>query len=1222
MDDKKPNRTIRIFISSTFKDMQAERELLMKKVFPRLRQIAVRRDADVIPVDLRWGITDEEAENREIVEYCLKEIEDSKPFFIGIIGERYGWVPSEDDVNFDKNGRFGWIYDEFSKGRSITDIEIRYGALYNPFAASVHFYIKNCRSEDRMEELKDEIRKSGFHYSGYSSPDELAEKVENDFMVHLDELFPERKLSGLEKIESTIAQWRSSKMKGYISTPDDLDAAEILESETKLWAIIGPAGSGKSIRLLKLAETLVEKHNKDVIYCPLEIMDSHMTESASAEGTISRYIKGKEYVRLWTDHKSTLRVDPSFLSSDSFSTTTLSDIAGYFPKDNPPVIVLDQIDILPDREADLDWLPIDKTTIIVAVRETSAKIMDSLKRKGANIVRHDYPDTDFRKKLIRSTLEKYGKHLSEDLLSKIADAPVLKNLSALHTLTDELVCFGKHEDLHLFIENYTAAENIPDFYSRFWARIHMDFPTADRTVGLIALSQYGISEYELLDLSGIKQLEWSRLRSVLYSMITSDGPGLRITDTDIIKSVLSFYHKKTEEWRNILFEYFHKHPDHERSLTECAYQAYMLRDAKTLHTLLRPVPAFRTFEERQPDMLKVYWKYLDAEGYGIAEYLEDTENEKYFKTIGDFIRETSISRADAVRFYKRSIAYFEKANDNGAYNRELTRLYIRTALLLREQKKEYGSYFEKAMSAAESEGMLATIMIDRGIQYMDELKYESAEEYFRKALAIYKRLSADNKDYIGDVGRACNNLQNALDGQNRIDDAISAGKEAVRYLKQGYSTDIGYGESLFLAYANLTGNLESAGRYRDACTFCREALEMFDKTNHPAKHFFFLQTFAELSLFLENYDEALHAATEAADYFRKTSDNINLMLSLGHIGSVYRRLEEKDKMTGAFTEAVSIYNDTDVKSLGYDELVIFVKSSYFLPPFIERTEFNLSSEERARRYSISGRIYENLLYIKDKFPDIHGIDEQLISERLARSYYNRACIHMKSGNTDAALEMFDKILALDKSKEYRLDTFISLAKYYDNIGNPEKTRQCAHMAIDILVPLVESRYGFGQPPMYLWKRELENILSILDKSGEHIEYGSLVKGPSVPYYRPVPYRKGRPCGFCTKDDSIWSWRRFCLKSATGDRLTEDIYCEIGNFSYGRAIVAIATMEISTTRSNVRYGFIDMDGKTVIPANYLAATEFHYGRAAVYDGKEWFFINPDGKRMIRKKEKIL
>ena len=51
------NRQIRVFISSTFQDMQSERDYLITKVFPRLQAEAARRDVTIIPLDLRWGVT-------------------------------------------------------------------------------------------------------------------------------------------------------------------------------------------------------------------------------------------------------------------------------------------------------------------------------------------------------------------------------------------------------------------------------------------------------------------------------------------------------------------------------------------------------------------------------------------------------------------------------------------------------------------------------------------------------------------------------------------------------------------------------------------------------------------------------------------------------------------------------------------------------------------------------------------------------------------------------------------------------------------------------------------------------------------------------------------------------------------------------------------------------------------------------------------------------------
>jgi len=55
------SRVIRVFLSSTFRDFMQERDLLVKEVFPELRRKARERGVDVVDVDLRWGITEEES---------------------------------------------------------------------------------------------------------------------------------------------------------------------------------------------------------------------------------------------------------------------------------------------------------------------------------------------------------------------------------------------------------------------------------------------------------------------------------------------------------------------------------------------------------------------------------------------------------------------------------------------------------------------------------------------------------------------------------------------------------------------------------------------------------------------------------------------------------------------------------------------------------------------------------------------------------------------------------------------------------------------------------------------------------------------------------------------------------------------------------------------------------------------------------------------------------
>ncbi|MBM7096444.1 DUF4062 domain-containing protein [Bacillus sp. H-16] len=120
-----------IFISSTFKDMQAERDYLHYYVFPALEEKLKERHTYLEPIDLRWGINvvdvhEQEEKESLILEVCLAEINRSRPFLIVLLGDRYGWVPDQKQVEAVTQEA---QYDEDYFGKSVTALEIEYGLL-------------------------------------------------------------------------------------------------------------------------------------------------------------------------------------------------------------------------------------------------------------------------------------------------------------------------------------------------------------------------------------------------------------------------------------------------------------------------------------------------------------------------------------------------------------------------------------------------------------------------------------------------------------------------------------------------------------------------------------------------------------------------------------------------------------------------------------------------------------------------------------------------------------------------------------------------------------------------------------------------------------------------------------------------------------------------------------------------------------------------------------
>lgn len=143
-------KTVRVFISSTFRDMHAERDWLVKRVFPALRQRLEPLRIHLVDIDLRWGITREQADNDQVLGLCLQQIDECRPFFLGLLGGRYGWVPVNYPVEVGK--RYGWT--QHHTGKSVTELEILHGVLNNTAAHNRTLFC--FRSEQFLSDIQDE----------------------------------------------------------------------------------------------------------------------------------------------------------------------------------------------------------------------------------------------------------------------------------------------------------------------------------------------------------------------------------------------------------------------------------------------------------------------------------------------------------------------------------------------------------------------------------------------------------------------------------------------------------------------------------------------------------------------------------------------------------------------------------------------------------------------------------------------------------------------------------------------------------------------------------------------------------------------------------------------------------------------------------------------------------------------------------------------------------
>ena len=137
------------------------------KTFPMLKSFCESKGIQFSYVDLRWGITSEvhsferipisnetiarnkpqESTGGKTLMICLDEIDKCRPYFIGILGKRYGWanLDGKDDLlnqTFDlAESRFPFLNQY--RDRSITEIEMRYSTLEKPSLLSQRYPINH-----------------------------------------------------------------------------------------------------------------------------------------------------------------------------------------------------------------------------------------------------------------------------------------------------------------------------------------------------------------------------------------------------------------------------------------------------------------------------------------------------------------------------------------------------------------------------------------------------------------------------------------------------------------------------------------------------------------------------------------------------------------------------------------------------------------------------------------------------------------------------------------------------------------------------------------------------------------------------------------------------------------------------------------------------------------------------------------------------------------------
>jgi hypothetical protein len=197
-------KTVKVFISSTFKDMNAERDVLIKNVFPRLREWAEEALGVLVQeVDLRWGVTEEQARKGQVLDLCLEGIDECKPYFLCMLGKRYGWTPAPNHIRkevFEELTAAGSSLDEDEKkllrlayagslNERVKSLDIRITDEHKDFFETMlqSAYKRTGSDQENVEALKDVVQrileKSGIAEASMSITEQEIRHVQGKYEI-------------------------------------------------------------------------------------------------------------------------------------------------------------------------------------------------------------------------------------------------------------------------------------------------------------------------------------------------------------------------------------------------------------------------------------------------------------------------------------------------------------------------------------------------------------------------------------------------------------------------------------------------------------------------------------------------------------------------------------------------------------------------------------------------------------------------------------------------------------------------------------------------------------------------------------------------------------------------------------------------------------------------------------------------------------------------------
>ena len=531
-----------VFISSTFRDFQRERDELNMTIRPMLDELIAPLGCRVELIDLRWGIVadddDEAARHDRILDVCLSEIARAEPLFVGLVGDRFGWVAPKERM--DRAALEAGMGD-YPRGSSVTALEFEYGALRDRSQDALFLERQadgvpphDWQDEDQhpVSSLKMRIReRCPVHVYRVQVKESSVDM--SDFIDATATLLGKRVLerakklvgSSIDQVTAATDLFFDDRLRGFGGRSAVAEEVLALVQGGQSCCLTGESGAGKSAIWCWTVDALRRSGHR-VVAVPVAV--------APAVSTMYGVLR-----RLCTELGS--------VPDSSASLEALSEhLRGLLTAAGPVVIALDGLDQFPDdtRLNPLAGLPSDVRILASTTRSDQA---DYVAHVGVQLV----PVTALSPESTRVAIESICSSIGRALPGQAIDALASRRRSPLwlRLAVGELLALGA-DDFSRVNPNADPLDEVARLISssvealppestqvidRILRRVAATFgDVVYQVVSLSAVSRSGLRPLDLEQLVGVDALALAGIRRGLAMLLTPRREGGRLGFTHAV----------------------------------------------------------------------------------------------------------------------------------------------------------------------------------------------------------------------------------------------------------------------------------------------------------------------------------------------------------------------------------------------------------------------------------------------------------------------------------------------------------------------------------------------------------------------------------------------------------------------------------------------------------------------------------------------------------------